>query len=211
MSLDPVLRSAAPPPAPPEVHRVAWRIQGAAGALQVVPCVQKLRPVLYRETDGAAEPDEIKDGDLVVVSYAMAMRDVERLEKVKRGTLVLDEAQFVKNSQTKTAFERTTERLREFELRRAYADEQGKLQSHLEEQLSSAFEGTEATITKSVGDPPGGRVPAPGSGRIDFPLRRVTLNGAWTGVSSIVAPRGSSSRRWESRRSSSPAATAWRA
>ncbi|MEK7865465.1 MAG: SNF2-related protein, partial [Planctomycetota bacterium] len=63
----------------------------------------KLRPVLYRETDRAAEPDEIKNGDLVVVSYAMAMRDVERLAKVKWGTLVLDEAQFVKNSQTKTA------------------------------------------------------------------------------------------------------------
>ncbi len=63
----------------------------------------KLRPVLYRETDREAEPDEIKDGDLVVISYAMAMRDVERLAKVKWGTLVLDEAQFVKNSQTKTA------------------------------------------------------------------------------------------------------------
>lgn len=63
----------------------------------------KLHPVLYRETDRAAELDEIKGGDLVVVSYAMALRDVERLSKVKWGTLVLDEAQVVKNSQTKTA------------------------------------------------------------------------------------------------------------
>ena len=63
----------------------------------------KLRPLLYRETDRASAPDNFGKGDLVVVSYAMAMRDVERLEKVKWGTLLLDEAQFVKNSQTKTA------------------------------------------------------------------------------------------------------------
>ncbi len=62
-----------------------------------------LKPILYRETDRDEEEVAFAKGDVVVVSYAMALRDVERLAKVAWGTLVLDEAQFVKNSQTKTA------------------------------------------------------------------------------------------------------------
>ncbi len=62
-----------------------------------------LNPILYRETDRDEEAASFAKGDLVVVSYAMALRDVERLAKIPWGTLVLDEAQFVKNSQTKTA------------------------------------------------------------------------------------------------------------
>lgn len=60
-----------------------------------------LRPVLYRESDRAE--GDVRAGDMVVVSYAMALRDIERLAAVRWGTLVLDEAQAVKNSQTKTA------------------------------------------------------------------------------------------------------------
>ena len=62
-----------------------------------------LRPVLYRETDRAEDVTRFAAGDLVIISYGLLMRDVEALGKKSWGTLVLDEAQFVKNSQTKTA------------------------------------------------------------------------------------------------------------
>jgi len=62
-----------------------------------------LRPVLYREPDREVDAKTFAQGDLVVVTYGLALRDVEALSKVRWGTLVLDEAQFVKNSQTKPA------------------------------------------------------------------------------------------------------------
>ncbi|MBI3098433.1 MAG: DEAD/DEAH box helicase [Planctomycetes bacterium] len=62
-----------------------------------------LNPVLYRETDRTAPVEAHRAGDLVVISYGLALRDAERLSSVRWGTLVLDEAQFIKNSQTKTA------------------------------------------------------------------------------------------------------------
>ncbi|MBI3271232.1 MAG: DEAD/DEAH box helicase [Planctomycetes bacterium] len=62
-----------------------------------------LRPILYRETDRLLEPDRFGAGDLVVTSYGLVLRDVEKLASVRWGTLVLDEAQFVKNHQSKTA------------------------------------------------------------------------------------------------------------
>ena len=39
----------------------------------------------------------------MVISYGLLLRDAEKLAKVKWGTLVLDEAQKIKNSATKTA------------------------------------------------------------------------------------------------------------
>ncbi|MCP4654879.1 MAG: hypothetical protein GY856_05600, partial [bacterium] len=42
-------------------------------------------------------------GDLVITSYTLLRRDASRLADVEWGTLVLDEAQAIKNSQTKTA------------------------------------------------------------------------------------------------------------
>ena len=62
-----------------------------------------LRPILYRETDRSSMLESLGEGDLVVISYGLLMRDAERLAKVKWGTFVLDEAQQIKNSQTKTA------------------------------------------------------------------------------------------------------------
>ncbi len=62
-----------------------------------------LRPILYRETDRAEVLEKLGEGDLVVISYGLLLRDVEKLAKVPWGTLVLDEAQKVKNSVTKTA------------------------------------------------------------------------------------------------------------
>ena len=63
-----------------------------------------LAPVLYRETDRAAgAPPAFGPGDLVITSYGLLLRDVERLSAVRWGTFLLDEAQFVKNSRTKSA------------------------------------------------------------------------------------------------------------
>jgi SNF2 family DNA or RNA helicase len=42
-------------------------------------------------------------GQLVLVSYAMLLKDVDFLSRVEWGTLVLDEAQFAKNAWSKTA------------------------------------------------------------------------------------------------------------
>ncbi|MBI3268909.1 MAG: DEAD/DEAH box helicase [Planctomycetes bacterium] len=64
-----------------------------------------LNPILYRETDRETEAgaDAYRAGDVVVASYGLVLRDADRLEKVRWGTLILDEAQFVKNAHTKTA------------------------------------------------------------------------------------------------------------
>jgi superfamily II DNA or RNA helicase len=62
-----------------------------------------LRPILYRETDRAEVLQELKPGDVLIVSYGLLLRDIEKLAKVHWGTLVLDEAQKIKNAVTKTA------------------------------------------------------------------------------------------------------------
>ncbi len=62
-----------------------------------------LRCVLYRDADREALLAGLGDGDVVVVSYGLLARDVEALAAVSWGTLVLDEAQAVKNSRTRTA------------------------------------------------------------------------------------------------------------
>lgn len=58
---------------------------------------------LYRETERAGFLEGVGAGDLVVCSYGLALRDAAALARVDWGTLVLDEAQFIKNAQTKTA------------------------------------------------------------------------------------------------------------
>jgi SNF2 family DNA or RNA helicase len=45
----------------------------------------------------------VGEGDLVITSYGLALRDAEKLAKTRWGTLVLDEAQFIKNARTRTA------------------------------------------------------------------------------------------------------------
>lgn len=62
-----------------------------------------LTPHLYRDTARGEFIDEAGPGDIVICSYGLALRDAEHLAKVKWGTLVLDEAQFIKNSRSKTA------------------------------------------------------------------------------------------------------------
>jgi len=58
---------------------------------------------LYRDTDRRGFLEQIGPGDVVICSYGLALRDAEGLGQVKWGTLILDEAQFVKNSRTKTS------------------------------------------------------------------------------------------------------------
>ena len=62
-----------------------------------------LKPTLYRETDRDEVLSQLGEGDVLVVSYGLLQRDAEKLASVAWGTLVLDEAQKIKNSQTKTA------------------------------------------------------------------------------------------------------------
>jgi hypothetical protein len=62
-----------------------------------------LRPLLYREHDRQTLIDTAGPGDLVITSYQLLQRDIERFSARAWNTLVLDEAQFIKNYQTKTA------------------------------------------------------------------------------------------------------------
>ncbi len=62
-----------------------------------------LRPLLYREHDRQALIDAAGPGDLIITSYQLLQRDVDRFSARAWNTIVLDEAQFIKNFQTKTA------------------------------------------------------------------------------------------------------------
>jgi superfamily II DNA or RNA helicase len=62
-----------------------------------------LRVILYNACDRQAVVRKLGKGDIVVVSYGLLVREVENLARVRWGTLVLDEAQAIKNAQTKTA------------------------------------------------------------------------------------------------------------
>jgi superfamily II DNA or RNA helicase len=58
---------------------------------------------LYRETDRDTVLGRLGAGDVVVASYGLVLRDAAKLAQVAWGTLVLDEAQAIKNSRAKTA------------------------------------------------------------------------------------------------------------
>lgn len=62
-----------------------------------------LNVVSYRDSNRDQTLQELRNGDLVVVSYALFQRDAEKFSQVEWGTLILDEAQNVKNPTTKTA------------------------------------------------------------------------------------------------------------
>ena len=59
-----------------------------------------LRVRLYRGPDRAAELRGLGAGDVLVTSYAIATLDAERLGEIEFASLVLDEAQAVKNATT---------------------------------------------------------------------------------------------------------------
>ncbi|MCA9067147.1 MAG: hypothetical protein KDA96_29010, partial [Planctomycetaceae bacterium] len=62
-----------------------------------------LNPVQLREVDRAEVLDSAKAGDLIICSYALAHREIDRLSQIEWGTVVFDEAQNIKNSNSKTA------------------------------------------------------------------------------------------------------------
>ena len=58
---------------------------------------------LYRETERGEFLPSVGPGDLVVCSYGLALRDADALADVQWNTVVLDEAQAIKNSRSKTS------------------------------------------------------------------------------------------------------------
>ena len=62
-----------------------------------------LKPILHRGAGRAASLASLGPGDLVVTSYDLMARDVTALSKVTFSTLVLDEAQAIKNGGTTRA------------------------------------------------------------------------------------------------------------
>lgn len=58
---------------------------------------------LYRETDRAEFLSSVGPGTVVICSYGLALRDAKALADVDWNTLVLDEAQAIKNSRSKTS------------------------------------------------------------------------------------------------------------
>ena len=62
-----------------------------------------LRVRLYRGAGRSAMLDDLRAGDLLVTSYGLATRDVEALSGVRFATLILDEAQAIKNALTRRA------------------------------------------------------------------------------------------------------------
>ena len=66
----------------------------------------KLRVVVHHGADRASADelaDEIADADIVITTYATAVRDIDALVATKWHTLVLDEAQAIKNPASDTA------------------------------------------------------------------------------------------------------------
>lgn len=58
---------------------------------------------LYRETQRCEFLQTVGPNDLVICSYGLALRDADALKEVTWQTLVLDEAQAIKNSRSKTS------------------------------------------------------------------------------------------------------------
>ncbi|WP_246114345.1 DEAD/DEAH box helicase [Rubripirellula tenax] len=58
---------------------------------------------LYRDSDRDKLIAAAGENDLIIVSYQLLQRDAKRFASRQWHTLVLDEAQFIKNSQTKTS------------------------------------------------------------------------------------------------------------
>ncbi|MEO1616172.1 MAG: DEAD/DEAH box helicase [Planctomycetota bacterium] len=62
-----------------------------------------LQPLLYRESNRQELIESAGPNDVVIVSYQLVQRDAKRFASRTWNTLVLDEAQFIKNAQTKTS------------------------------------------------------------------------------------------------------------
>ena len=64
-----------------------------------------LTPKLLREADRDDLIKNATEGDVIICSYGLALRETELLQSVNWGTLILDEAQNIKNSNAKTSKE----------------------------------------------------------------------------------------------------------
>lgn len=62
-----------------------------------------LSGILYRDTDRRGSARMFQRGDLVITSYGLLRRDLDRLRAQRWGTVVLDEAQSIKNSRSLVA------------------------------------------------------------------------------------------------------------
>jgi superfamily II DNA or RNA helicase len=62
-----------------------------------------LNPILYRDSDRDSLIESAGPQDLIIVSYQLVQRDAKKFASRTWSTLVLDEAQFIKNAQTKTS------------------------------------------------------------------------------------------------------------
>ncbi len=62
-----------------------------------------LETILYRESERSEVLESAAANQVVVCTYGLALRDAEKLEKVQWATMVLDEAQAIKNSRGKTS------------------------------------------------------------------------------------------------------------
>lgn len=60
-----------------------------------------LTPIIYGESDRSTVIDELAPGSLLLCSYGLMQQDAQRLTKVHFATIVLDEAQAIKNRATK--------------------------------------------------------------------------------------------------------------
>jgi superfamily II DNA or RNA helicase len=63
----------------------------------------ELLATMYRETDRSDFLENVGPNHVVVCSYGLALRDAKKLAKVGWSTMVLDEAQAIKNSRSKTS------------------------------------------------------------------------------------------------------------
>ena len=62
-----------------------------------------LNPILYRDGNRQQMIESAGPNDVLIASYQLVQRDAQKFQSRQWNTLVLDEAQFVKNAQTKTA------------------------------------------------------------------------------------------------------------
>ncbi|QTR48202.1 DEAD/DEAH box helicase [Thiothrix litoralis] len=60
-----------------------------------------LRPVFYRGKDRQAMLDDLQPHDLLIASYGLLQQDAEAFQRIRWTTIVLDEAQAIKNANTK--------------------------------------------------------------------------------------------------------------
>ncbi|MCR4318284.1 MAG: DEAD/DEAH box helicase [Planctomycetes bacterium] len=62
-----------------------------------------LNPILYRDTDRHQDLRKFGEGDVVIASYGLVTKDRHKLRNVQFATLILDEAQYIKNARTQMA------------------------------------------------------------------------------------------------------------